>query len=263
MNPPPLFARPVGAIGRWWTLWAEHAGQLGLLVWHTLAALVRLRLSGSEFVRQLYLMGVQSIPIVIMTAILSGIVTSQQGGYQITTTVPLYLLGSIVTTSVVLELGPVMTAVVLVGRVGARITAELGTMVVSEQIDAYRSLGRDPLITLGAPRILAGIFVMPLLVGIANVVGVFAGMVAAQISLGLGVDSFLYGARVLWHSWDLVYSLLKAIVFGFAIPLIAIHMGLRTQGGAEGVGRTTTASVMFQTLTVFILDAAFPPLFLN
>ncbi len=263
MIPPPLIERPVRAIGRWWALWAEHAGQLGLLVWNTFAALVRLRLSWSEFVRQLYVMGVQSIPIVIVTAILSGIVTSQQGGYQITATVPLYLLGSIVSTSVVLELGPVMTAVVLVGRVGARITAELGTMVVSEQIDAYRSLGRDPQIMLGAPRILAGIFVMPLLVGIANVVGVFAGMLAAQLSLGLGYESFLYGARVLWHSWDLVYSLLKALVFGFAIPLIAIHMGLRTRGGAEGVGRTTTASVMFQTLTVFILDAAFPPLFLN
>ncbi len=259
----PFVGRPIRSVGRWWQLWAEHAGQLGLLTWHTLAATVRLRVSGSEFVRQIYVMGVQSIPIVVITAILSGIVTSQQGGYQITATVPLYVLGSVTVTSVVLELGPVLTAVVLVGRVGARITAELGTMVVSEQIDAYRSLGRDPVTMLGAPRILAGIVVMPLLVGIADVVGILAGMIAADLTLDLGYETFLYGARLFWHSWDLWYSCMKALTFGFAIPVIAIHMGFRTSGGAEGVGSTTTASVMFQTLTVLILDAMFPPLFLN
>ena len=242
---------------------AEHAGQIWLLIWSTARAAVGLRVSGREFVRQLYVMGVQSIPIVVITALLSGVVTSQQGGYQITAAVPMYVLGSVVVTSIVLELGPFLTAVVLVGRVGARITAELGTMVVSEQIDAFRSVGRDPVLLLGAPRILAGVVVMPVLVGIANIVGVLAGMAAAEISVGLGHETFFYGARVAWHSWDLLYSLMKALAFGFAIPVIAIHMGLRTRGGAEGVGSTTTASVMFQTLTVLFLDAMFPPLFLN
>ena len=263
MTDSPFFVRPFRAIGRWWQLWAEHAGQLGLLVGRTIVATIRLRVSGSEFVRQLYVMGVQSIPIVLITAVLTGIVTSQQGGYQFTDTIPLYVLGSVTVTSVVLELGPVLTAIVLVGRVGARITAELGTMVVSEQIDAYRSLGRDPQIMLGAPRILAGLVVMPLLVGIANAVGLFSGMVAAALTLDLGFETFLYGARLFWHSWDLWYSFMKAVTFGLAIPLIAIHMGFRTRGGAEGVGSTTTASVMFQTLTILILDALFPPLFLN
>ncbi len=263
MTDAPFFVRPFRAIGRWWQLWAEHAGQLGLLVGRTIVATIRLRVSGSEFVRQLYVMGVQSIPIVLITAVLTGIVTSQQGGYQFTATIPLYVLGSVTVTSVVLELGPVLTAIVLVGRVGARITAELGTMVVSEQIDAYRSLGRDPQIMLGAPRILAGLVVMPLLVGIANAVGLFSGMVAAALTLDLGFETFLYGARLFWHSWDLWYSFMKAVTFGLAIPLIAIHMGFRTRGGAEGVGSTTTASVMFQTLTILILDALFPPLFLN
>jgi len=255
--------RPVRAVGRRWAIWAEHAGQLGMLVWATFSAAFRLRVSFGEFVNQLYVMGVQSIPIVAVTSVLSGIVTSQQGGYQITATVPLYVLGSVTAKSIALELAPVLTAVVLVGRVGARITAELGTMVVSEQIDAYRSLGRDPLIVLGAPRILAGLIVMPLLVGIANIVGLFSGMVSAQLSLGLSFETFLFGARLFWLSWDLFYSLLKSIAFGFAIPVIAIHMGLRTRGGAEGVGSTTTASVMFQTLTIFILDAMFPSLFLD
>lgn len=258
-----LPGRSIRAVGRWWTVWAEHAGQLGLLVWATFAATLRMRVSYREFVNQLYVMGVQSIPIVAVTSILSGIVTSQQGGYQITATVPLYVLGSVTAKSIALELAPVLTAVVLVGRVGARITAELGTMVVSEQIDAYRSLGRDPLIVLGAPRILAGLVVMPLLVGVANIVGLFSGMVSAQLALDLSFETFLFGARLFWFSWDLFYSLLKSIAFGFAIPVIAIHMGLRTRGGAEGVGSTTTASVMFQTLTIFILDAMFPALFLD
>lgn len=258
-----VYERPVRAVGRWWDDWAEHAGQLAQLVWSTFVALVRFQVSFREFVRQLYVMGVQSIPIVLITALLSGIVTSQQGGYQITSTIPLYVLGSVTVTSIVLELGPVLTAVVLVGRVGARITAELGTMVVSEQIDAYHSLGRDPVVVLGAPRILAGLLVMPLLVGFANAMGIFSGMIAAEASLGLSYETFFYGARLFWHSWDLFYSFMKALTFGFAIPVIAIHMGFRTSGGAAGVGRTTTASVMFQTLTVLILDAMFPPLFLQ
>ena len=258
-----LYERPLRWAARWWESWAEHAGQLGLLVWATFSAAARLRVSFREFVRQLQIMGMQSLPIVMVTAILTGIVTSQQGGYQLTSTVPLYVVGSITVTSVVLELGPVLTAVVLVGRVGARITAELGTMVVSEQIDAYRSLGRDPLIILGAPRILAGLVVMPALAGLANLIGTVSGMISAQMSLEIGYETFLFGARLFWQSWDIFYSFLKAITFGFAIPVIAIHMGFRTRGGAEGVGRTTTDSVMFQLLTIFILDAMFPPLFLQ
>jgi phospholipid/cholesterol/gamma-HCH transport system permease protein len=214
-------------------------------------------------VTQIYVMGVQSLPIVIVTASLAGVVTSQQGGYQFTGSIPLYVLGSLVAETMVLEMGPVLTAIVLVGRVGARITAELGTMVVSEQIDAYHSLGRDPVVVLVAPRILAGIIVMPILVAIADAVGILVGMFAAKLTTGLGYESFLYGANLFWHNWDLVYSLTKALAFGFAIPLISTHMGLRTAGGAAGVGRQTTASVMFMTLTILLLDALFPPLMLQ
>ncbi|MEZ4414560.1 MAG: ABC transporter permease [Gemmatimonadota bacterium] len=261
--PPPAIARPLRAVGRVAQGTAEHAGQLALLLVEIVRAVVTLRVSLRSIVRQIYVMGVQSIPIVLVTSVLSGIVTSQQGGYQFTGSIPLYVLGSVVAASIVLELGPVLTAIVLVGRVGARITAELGTMVVTEQIDALHSLGRDPVAILAAPRLVAGIIVVPALVGIADAIGIFAGMVAADLTVGLGWDGFLYGARLFWHSWDLFYSFMKAITFGFAIPLIAVHMGLRTGGGASGVGRTTTASVMFMTLTVLILDALFPPLFLQ
>ncbi len=260
---PDVLVRPFRALGRTSETVVEHAGHLGLMMWSVGQCIVRLRVSLRSVVQQIYVMGVQSIPIVLVTASLAGIVTSQQGGYQFQGSVPLYVLGSVVVESIVLEMGPVLTAIVLVGRVGARITAEIGTMKVSEQIDAYHSVGRDPIEILAAPRIIAGVIVLPLLVGIADIVGIFAGMISARLTVGLGFETFLYGARLFWHSWDLVYSLLKAVTFGFAIPVIAVHMGLRTMGGAAGVGRTTTASVMFMTLTILILDAMFPPLMLQ
>jgi phospholipid/cholesterol/gamma-HCH transport system permease protein len=136
-------------------------------------------------------------------------------------------------------------------------------MVVSEQIDALYSLGRDPVPVLAAPRILAGIVTLPALVGLADAIGFLSGMVSARLTVGLGTETFLYGARLFWHSYDLFYSLMKALAFGFLIPLISVHMGLLTRGGAEGVGRSTTASVVFMIIAILVADAVFPPLFLN
>jgi phospholipid/cholesterol/gamma-HCH transport system permease protein len=250
-------------IGRTAETVAGHAGEMTVLTLRVAAVTLTGRVALRDILIQLQAIGVGSIPLVAVTAILSGVVTSQQGGYQFTSSIPLYVLGSVVTSSVVLELGPVMTSFVLIGRVGARITAELGTMKVSEQIDALHSLGRDPVAVLAAPRVIAGTVAMPLLVGLADFVGVFAGLVAARFSIGLGPDSFLYGARLFWHSWDLLYSINKGIVFGFVVPLISVHMGFSSRGGAEGVGRATTSAVVIMIITVLVLDAAFPPLFLN
>lgn len=255
--------RLVGLLGRTAEGVGRHAGGMAILVWRIAEATVRGRVSLREVVAQTYFIGVRSIALVCVTGMLSGLVTSQQGGYQFTGSVPLYVLGSIVASSVVLELGPVITAFVLIGRVGARITAELGTMEVSEQIDALQSLGRDPVAVLAAPRLIAGIISTPLLVGVANTVGLFSGMMASQSTVGLGPESYLYGARLFWHNWDLLYSLTKGLAFGFVIPLISCHMGFGTRGGAEGVGRATTTSVVIMIISVLALDALFPPLFLN
>ena len=263
LGPSGLANRVFAGIGRTSGLVAEHAGQLALLVWYMGVACVRLRVSRRDILRQLDIIGIQSVMIVLIAAALIGVVTSQQGGYQMQSQIPLYVMGSVVVESVVLEMGPVLTAIVMIGRVGARITAELGTMKVSEQIDALISVGRDPIEILAAPRVLATIISMPVLVSMANLVGITTGMISAQYTLGLGQETFFYGARLYWHSYDLLYSLLKALVFGAAIPLIAVHMGFRTSGGAEGVGRATTHSVVFMTLTILVLDAMFPPLFLN
>jgi phospholipid/cholesterol/gamma-HCH transport system permease protein len=255
--------RVLARIGRTAESTARHAGEMTLLVWQVARATLTGRVAFRDVLAQLMSVGVGSIPLVAVTAVLSGVVTSQQGGYQFTSSIPLYVLGSVVTSSVVLELGPVMTSFVLIGRVGARITAELGTMKVSEQIDALHSLGRDPVPVLAAPRIIAGTIATPLLVALADFIGVFAGLVAARFAVGLGPESFLYGARLFWHSWDLLYSISKGLVFGFVIPLISVHMGFGTRGGAEGVGRATTSAVVFMIITVLVLDASFPPLFLN
>jgi len=255
--------RPSLALAQKVNLLAEHAGQIGLLFFNLSLASIRLRVSSKAIFRQVYLIGIQSVPIVLLAAGLVGIVTSQQGGYQMQSSLPVYIMGSIVVESVILEMGPVLTAIVMIGRVGARITAELGTMKVSEQIDALYSVGRDPVEVLAAPRVLAMMISMPLLVALANMVGILTGMVSAQYTLGLGAERFFYGARLFWHSYDMFYSLLKAFFFGIAIPLIAVHMGLRTRGGAEGVGRTTTESVVLMILTILVIDAMFPPLFLQ
>ena len=262
-----LVLRPIEAwfrgVGKASRVVLEHSGGLGRMFWSVVVSTARFKVSFREVTTQMYVMGIQSLPIALVTASLAGTVTSQQGGYQFQGNVPLYVLGSLVVETMVLEMGPVLTGIVLVGRVGARITAELGTMVVSEQIDAYKSLGRDPVAILVAPRVIAGTIVTPFLVAIADLVGILVGMFAAKLTTGLGYENFLYGARLYWHSWDLLYSLTKALAFGFAIPLISTHMGLRTGGGAAGVGRQTTAAVMFMTLTVLILDALFPPLMLQ
>jgi len=260
---PSLIVRLFAGVGRTARVAAEHAGGLGTLSWQILVVTVQLRVHFRDVVRQLYIMGFQSLPIVFVTASLAGIVTSQQGGYQLVSTSPRYLLGTLVVQSVVLELGPLLTGIVLVGRIGARITAELGTMVVSEQIDAFKSLGRDPIAILAAPRVIAGVITMPLLVGFADGIGIGAGMIAARLDGGLGFGTFLYGARLFWHNWDLLYGFMKAVVFGLIIPLISVHMGFRTTGGAAGVGLTTTQAVMFMILTILILDAMFPPLLLQ
>jgi phospholipid/cholesterol/gamma-HCH transport system permease protein len=262
-SPLSVLASLIRAFVRTGTTVARHVGQMSLLVWHIAGSTVAGRVSLRSIVAQAHQIGVQSLPLTIVTGILSGVVTAQQGGYQFTSSIPLYVLGSVVASSVVLELGPVMTAFVLIGRVGARITAEIGTMQVSEQIDALYSLGRDPVPALAAPRLLAGIVVTPMLVGMANLTGILSGMFAAQLTVGLGGESFLYGARMYWHSWDMFYSLLKATVFGFIIPLISCHMGLLTRGGAEGVGRSTTTSVVLMIISILVVDAMFPPLFLN
>jgi phospholipid/cholesterol/gamma-HCH transport system permease protein len=204
---------------------------------------------------QSYDMGVRSIPVVVLVAALSGAVTSQQSGYQFTGTVPIWVIGSIVTASVLTELGPLVTALVLVGRIGARIGAELGTMVVTEQVDALRAVGRDPVEQLVVPRVVAGTLMLPPLVVLADFVGIAAGWVGALLTLPITSAEFEFGARVYFHDFALWFGLIKAAVFGATITFIGCYIGLRASGGAEGVGRTTTSVVVSGTVAIMFWDA--------
>ncbi len=233
----------------------RHSAGLTELTFQTVVAAARPRRYYRALIDQMHDMGVGSIPVVVLVAALSGAVTSQQSGYQFTGTVPIWVIGSVVAASVLTELGPLVTALVLVGRIGARIGAELGTMVVTEQVDALRAVGRDPVEQLVVPRVLAGTLMLPPLVVLADFVGIGAGWLGALITLPITSAEFAYGVRTYFHDFALWFGLIKAAVFGATITFIGCYVGLRATGGAEGVGRTTTSVVVAGTVAIMFWDA--------
>lgn len=254
-KPGTIFGRSIAVMGRGVMVTLLHAAGAARLAGQTIVAMRRPRRYYRNTLTQALDMGVGSIPVVVVVAALTGAVTSQQSGYQFTGTVPIWIIGSIVTASVLTELGPLVTALVLVGRVGARIGAELGTMVVTEQVDALRAVGRDPVEQLVVPRVLAGTLVLPPLVVLADATGIAAGWAGAMLTLPMTTADFIYGTRTYFHDFALWFGLIKAAVFGTTITFIGCYIGLRATGGAEGVGRTTTAVVVAGTVAIMFWDA--------
>ncbi len=250
-----IFGRIAAGIGAGVTITLYHSYHSAVLAFHTVRCAFRPRRYYRLMLTQAFDMGIASIPVVVVVAGLTGAVTSQQSGYQFTGTGPIWVIGSIVAASVLTELGPLVTALVLVGRVGARIGAELGTMVVTEQVDALRAVGRDPVEQLVVPRVVAGIIVLPPLVAIADAVGILAGWGGALLTLPITSAEFTYGVRTYFHDFALWFGLIKAAVFGATITFIGCYMGLRASGGAEGVGRTTTKAVVAGTVALMFWDA--------
>ena len=207
--------------------------------------------------------GVGSLFIVLLISSFAGAVTALQTGYQFTGNIPIYVVGSLVTESVVLELGPVLVGLILAGRIGARYAAELGTMRVTEQIDALESLGRSPASHLLVPRVLACLLMIPVLVVFADVMGVASGWLASKQTLPVTDADFAYGARVFWRPFDAWYSIIKAFFFAGAIGLISCYMGYTTKQGAEGVGRSTTGAVVISSVLILLLDTLLAKLLLN
>jgi phospholipid/cholesterol/gamma-HCH transport system permease protein len=207
--------------------------------------------------------GYGSLFIVVLVAGFAGAVTSLQTGYQFTGQLPVYVAGGVIVESMILELGPVLTGLILAGRIGARYAAELGSMRVTEQIDALESLGRSPVTHLLLPRILAGIIAIPALVMIANGFGIVVGYITAKSSLGLTYADFEFGARYFFRPLDLWYSLIKSYAFAGAVTIIPCYIGFNTQQGAEGVGRATTQAVVASSVTVLMLDTILTKLILG
>ncbi len=210
-----------------------------------------------EVSRQIILMGISSIPIVLLTAVFTGMVLALQTAYGLHRFGAKNYVGNLVGLSLSRELGPVLTAVMVCGRVGAGIAAEIASMVVTEQVDAIRALGGDPIRRLVTPRVVAGTISMPLLAGIAVITGILGGGLVAVLELDITAHqyyrSFLYAVRIP----DVTDGLIKSVGFGILVSSIACFKGLRCRGGTEGVGLTTTSAVVTGSLMVFISNFFF------
>jgi phospholipid/cholesterol/gamma-HCH transport system permease protein len=218
--------------------------------------LPQIRKYWSYTTEQMIQIGLHSLPIILFIAFFSGMVTAVQTGYQFQAYVPLYLVGSVVLESVVLELAPVLGGLVLSGRIGAKIAAEIGTMKVTEQIDAMEVMAMNPYLYLAIPRILAGMVMVPILVVFADLIGVVSGMVVATSTMDVTVPDFVKGMRAFWKEKDAYFGLAKAFSFGLAITSVACFQGFRvpTNSGAEGVGAATTNTVVVSCLVILLLD---------
>lgn len=207
-----------------------------------------------DIVEQFDIVGVGSLTVVLLTGIFTGMALAAQGGMTLDQFGGRPVIGRLVSASMIKELGPVLTALMLTGRVGSGIAAELGSMVVTDQISALRALGTDPVRKLVVPRMLAGIFMTPVLTVISDFVGITGGWLVSTYQLQ--VNSGLYWSSVTkaLYIQDIWMGLVKPFVFGFAIVTIASHVGLRTRGGTAGVGRSTTIAVVAGSVAVIATD---------
>jgi len=205
--------------------------------------------------------GADAVPIVVLINFLVGFVMAFQGAIQLKQFGANIFVADLVGLSVTRELGPLMTAIIVCGRSGAAFAAELGTMKVSEEIDALRTLGFGPVRYLVLPRILALILVVPILTLFADLVGAMGGLFVGLVSLDLTVSGYLIETRKALGVWDVGSGLVKGVVFGIAVAVISCQQGFATSGGAEGVGRRTTSSVVAILFTLILIDAAFTILF--
>lgn len=204
---------------------------------------------------QMVRIGVDSMPIVMLAAAFSGAVTTVQTSYQLVSPlIPRSIIGSIVVPSMVLELGAVVTGFILAGRVGARIAAELGTMRVTEQIDALEAMGLNSIGYLIVPRVIAGIVMFPILYIAACFVGIGGGMLVGHMGGFVPMGEFVDGAREFFQPFDPIFGIIKSLVFGFIITSISCFMGYYTKGGAEGVGRATTQAAVASCVFLLIAD---------
>lgn len=205
--------------------------------------------------------GADAVPIVLLINFLVGFVMAYQGARQLKQFGANIYVADLVGLSVTRELGPLMTAIILCGRSGASFAAELGSMKVSEEIDALRTMGFGPIRYLVLPRMLALMLVLPVLTLLGDLVGMLGGVLVGMTTLGLTFGGYLSETHKALHSWDVFSGVIKSIIFGLAIALISCQQGFATTGGAEGVGRRTTASVVSILFTLILLDAGFTMFF--
>lgn len=205
-------------------------------------------------IEQMYQIGVRSLSIVLLTCFFTGMVLALQTGYQIARFGAKVYIGVVVALSLVRELGPVLTALVVAGRVGAGIAAELGSMQVTEQIDAMRAMATNPVKKLVTTRLIALLVMLPILTVFGDLIGIVGGMLISLYSLGLDFSFYKSTTIQALSLQDVFTGMVKPVVFGFIIAIVGCHLGLSTTGGTEGVGKSTTMSVVTSSILIFLFD---------
>jgi phospholipid/cholesterol/gamma-HCH transport system permease protein len=247
--------KPVNLFGRAVMDTATSLGEVTILVQQTTYWISKGVIDWKNTVAQMVEVGVRSFPVIALTSLFTGMVLALQSGASSKNIFnePVYI-GTIVGFSLIKELGPVLTAIVISGRVGASIAAELGTMNVTEQLDALYTLGTNPVRYLAVPRFLACSLMVPLLTVLANIIGILGGLIVTVFSWG--VPSSVYWDDIFNYMdiQSLAHGLIKSVFFGVIIVTIACYKGFHCEGGAEGVGKATTSSVMMSMVLILISD---------
>lgn len=198
--------------------------------------------------------GVNSIPLVLIIATFTGAVAAWQAAYQLKGLAPMSFLGTATSRAIITELGPVLTGIVIAGRVGASIAAELGSMKVTEQIDALETMAINPARFLAMPRVLAALIMMPVLAVFANIIAVVGAYFISNYFLGISYNVYFQSVKRYFEFWDFSFGLIKAMIFGGVTSLVGCHIGFRTEGGAEGVGNSTIRSFVLSAALILIFD---------
>ncbi len=239
----------------------ESSSHFFIFISKVIRATLKIRVNFSLTVEQMSKIGITSLPLVILTSVFTGAVSSYQAVYQFSGYIPLSFLGIAVGKAIIVELGPVLTALVVAGRVGAAMAAELGTMRVTEQMDAMECLSLDPFRFLYAPRFFASTVMMPILVIIAS----FTGLVGASLVAlfyDVNKETYFNGVKLFFVLKDVVIGLIKAMVFGAIIAVMGCYCGHTTRGGAEGVGTYTKKAVVASSVWILMADFAIVVIFL-
>ncbi len=210
--------------------------------------------SGKLIVEQMGTIGVGSLGLVVVVSLFAGAVAAVQANYQFTNVVPQKYLGAVILRSVIIELGPVLTGLVVGGRVGASIAAELGTMKVTEQIDALRAMGVNPVRYLILPRVVAATVMLPIVTVFSDFIAIAGGFIVTVFSIGVSPNIYLNSLQEFFYTKDLVSGLIKAVFFGNIIGTMGCFFGFATRGGAQGVGASATKAVVFSCVFILILD---------
>lgn len=240
---------------------ARFFGGTTLLAINALATAARPPFLFREILRQMYFVGVKSLPIVTITSVFVGMVLALQFAYGLERFGADLYVGKLVALGLFREMGPVLTSLLVGGKAGAGITAEIGSMNVTEQIDAIRALGANPVKKLVVPRVLAATIMMPVLAVYADVIGLFGGLIVCMSDVGMTAQFYFTSITDSVKIGDVMHGVVKTVFFGFAIGVIGCYQGLRTTGGTEGVGQATTNTVVMISITILISDFFLSKLF--